>query len=60
MQGRAEPTRQSGTTAGNYAWASRRHNEGCNYNFSDGHAKWVKVATVSSTAAKASQISIGG
>jgi len=28
---------------GNYAWSWNRHNDGCNYNFADGHAKWIKV-----------------
>ncbi len=26
----------------NYPWAWDRHNDGCNYNFLDGHAKWAR------------------
>ncbi|NSW58585.1 MAG: DUF1559 domain-containing protein, partial [Armatimonadetes bacterium] len=27
---------------GTYGWAYTRHNDGCNYTFLDGHAKWSK------------------
>ncbi|MEI6501936.1 MAG: DUF1559 domain-containing protein [Armatimonadota bacterium] len=30
---------------------SMRHNEGCNYGFADGHAKWLKPSAVEDTAA---------
>ena len=29
-----------------YAWAWNRHNDGCNYAFADGHAKWVNFQAV--------------
>lgn len=35
--------------AGNYAWHSTRHNEMSNYLFMDGHAKPLKVGTISAT-----------
>ncbi len=37
----AEAQAQSPASA-NYAWNFNRHNDGCNYNYADGHAKWHK------------------
>jgi prepilin-type N-terminal cleavage/methylation domain-containing protein/prepilin-type processing-associated H-X9-DG protein len=33
----------------NYAWSYNRHNDGCNYAFIDGHAKWRMVSPITST-----------
>ena len=32
--------------------AASRHNEGCNYGFADGHAKWMKPTQIDDTAAR--------
>jgi prepilin-type N-terminal cleavage/methylation domain-containing protein/prepilin-type processing-associated H-X9-DG protein len=39
----------SGPPATNYGWSYNRHNDGCNYAFIDGHAKWVKVDPISTS-----------
>jgi prepilin-type N-terminal cleavage/methylation domain-containing protein/prepilin-type processing-associated H-X9-DG protein len=33
----------------NYGWSYNRHNDGCNYSFLDGHAKWRMVGPIAST-----------
>ena len=37
--------RGSACTWTSYNWHNTRHNDGSNYTFSDGHAKWLKIAS---------------